>query len=118
MKHKKRPRRGTLFELGLRLVGNEGCYQNLAAARTVTELYNALQNFKPRAKGEARRVPAQRLSPARRALDIDKLVAGYEAGWSLRQLADNNGICRETVTLQLRKVGVAIRLRGSNVRAH
>ena len=97
------------------MVGVEGWYQNLAIARTVTQLYNALQDFKPRAKSEARRIPALRLSPGRSALDIGKLVLDYRGGWSLRQLAEMNGICRETVTLQLRKVGVTIRARGSNV---
>lgn len=98
------------------MVGNEARYQNFLEALSVTELYNALQDFKPRAKSETRRVPALQLSPARRALDIDKLVADYKAGWSLRQLEDKNSICRETVTLKLRKAGATIRERGSNVR--
>ncbi len=78
------------------LVGNEGWYQKFLCASNVRELYDALQGFKPRATSEARRVPALQLSPARRALDTDKLVRDYNDGWSLRQLARQNGICRDT----------------------
>lgn len=98
------------------LVDYEARYQNFLGASNVTELYNALQDFKPRAKTETRRVPKLRLSPARRALDIDELTGNYKAGWSLRQLAQKNGICRDTVTLQLRKAGITIRRPGCNVR--
>jgi len=97
-------------------VGNEARYQNFLGASNVTELYNALQDYKPRGESETRRVPALQLSPARRALDIKKMVSDYKTGWSLLQLAEKNGICRDTVTLQLRKSGVKIRKRGSNVR--
>jgi helix-turn-helix protein len=85
------------------------------------KLYQALHKLKDQdlvKQAQERVAHASRLSPARRALDICKLAADYKAGWSLRQLAEKNGICRETVTLQLRKAGVAIRLRGSNVRVY
>jgi hypothetical protein len=92
--------------------------QNFSTARIIQKLYQALHKLKGQANVEPlqKRVRhASRLSPARRALNIEKLVEDYKSGWSLRQLAQKNGICRETVTLQLRKAGVEIRLRGSNI---
>jgi hypothetical protein len=43
-------------------VGNEARYQNFLAAQNVTELYNALQDFKPRTQNETRRVPALKVA--------------------------------------------------------
>jgi hypothetical protein len=93
--------------------------QNFSTARNIQKLYQTIHKLKDQANVEPtqeRVTHASRLSPARRALSIDALAADYKSGWSLRQLAEKNGIHRETVTLQLRKVGVVIREPGSNVR--
>jgi hypothetical protein len=55
------------------------------------------------------------LSPARRKMNIKTVAADYEAGGSLRELAAKYGVDKKTVALQLRKVGVELRLPGCNV---
>jgi hypothetical protein len=54
------------------------------------------------------------LSPARRKMNIKAVVADYEAGASLRELATKYGVDKKTVALQLREVGVELRLPGCN----
>ncbi len=113
-----------LLELGLGGIGSSKsamvvltiALQNISATQRITELYDAVKNCKSRSQNKTRRVPALQLSPARRGLDIDRLATDYRAGWTLQQLADKNGIHKDTVTLQLKKAGVNIRPRGSNMR--
>jgi hypothetical protein len=81
--------------------------------KSIGKLYRAMQNMEPR--NNKRRPYKPKLSPARRSMEIYKLAEGYEAGQSLRQLAAKYCVDRKTIALQLRKVGVKLRLPGSNV---
>jgi hypothetical protein len=95
--------------------------QNFSYARRIQRLYQNLQDLKGGYElnpiREQRHKPKLRLSPSRRKMDIKDVTADYKAGGSLRELAAKYGVDRKTVALQLRKVGVTLRLRGCNVQS-
>jgi DNA-binding CsgD family transcriptional regulator len=56
--------------------------------------------------------PSSRVQRRLKPGQIARLVAGYRAGATARELAGQFGIHRDTVTAHLRREGVAIRQRG------
>ena len=116
---KSKPRGGgvlTLVRLCLMLqnlpasIKIQRAYQSLHGMQDPIELKYATKWDDPLPKRKPR------LSPSRRKLKIEVLVADYEAGGSLRELAAKYGVNRKTVALQLRKAGVVLRLPACNVR--
>jgi DNA invertase Pin-like site-specific DNA recombinase len=101
------------------LVHLAGSLRKGVPAKALRKLLHEVENMEPRRTNKTVTLKQSEhkilLSPARRRLNIDVLIAQYEAGRSLRELATEHGVDRKTVALQLRKAGVVLRLPGCNV---
>ena len=75
------------------------------------ELLDAVHNSVPTEPFEARTPTKKQVHRRLRDDQVDDLVAGYKRGNTVYQLADEFRINRETVSLILRRQGVAIRHR-------
>jgi hypothetical protein len=88
-------------------------------AKALRKLLHEVENTEPRRTNKTVTLinPEHKtlLSPARRRLNVDVLIAQYEAGKSLRELAVEHGVDKKTVALQLKKAGVVLRSPACNV---
>ena len=80
----------------------------LAQVRRLTAALSALLHRRPRAQPVRQRQIQRRLTPDQ----VEQLVAEYQAGDDMHELADRWGLHRTTVAGHLRRAGVALRRRG------
>ena len=80
----------------------------LAQVRRLAATLSALLHRRPRAQPVRQRQIQRRLPPDQ----VEQLVAEYQAGDDMHELADRWGLHRTTVAGHLRRAGVALRRRG------